>query len=63
MAEQFHKYDNKDCDYPFTPDPVGYCWTFAHHIDGTEGFEDLQSKCKGCEFVRPLTPTNKKGRE
>jgi len=45
----FVKYRNPDrrCTYPFTPDPVGYCWTYAHHVDGTPGFENPE--CVGCE--------------
>ncbi|KKL79831.1 hypothetical protein LCGC14_2010860 [marine sediment metagenome] len=49
MRNPFLKYENKDkmCEYPFTPDPAGYCWTYANYIDQTTGFEVLN--CEGCE--------------
>lgn len=49
--EHFIKYRNSDdkCTYPFTPDPLGYCWSFAHHIDKTKGYEDMEKICKNCE--------------
>jgi len=48
-------YNNPDpkCQYPFTPDGLGYCWSYAHHIDGTKGFEDLSQICPGCESWNP----------
>jgi hypothetical protein len=50
-AAMFEKYRNPDsrCEYPFTPDPTGYCWSFAHHVDGTKGFEHLEAICPTCE--------------
>ena len=50
--KDFMKYRNPDqrCRYPFTPDPVGYCWGYALHIDGTPGYEDMGSHCPQCEF-------------
>lgn len=46
----FDKYRNPDprCRYPFTPDPAGYCWSYAHHVDGTAGFENMQAICAMC---------------
>ena len=41
---------DKRCTYPFTPDPLGYCWSYANHVDGTERFEDMDKICPGCEF-------------
>ncbi|GEM_PF-2912563 len=40
------------CDYPFTPDPMGYCWSWAQHIDGTHEFKNIKNicKCRPCEF-------------
>jgi len=51
----FDKYRNPDtrCGYPFSPDPCGYCWSFAHHVDGTEGYEDMEKICPGCELFTP----------
>jgi len=44
-------YRNPDarCTYPFTPDPVGYCWAYAHHVDGNPKFADMDKICPGCE--------------
>ena len=58
------KYKNPDsrCQYPFTPDPLGYCWSYANHVDGTEGFEDMAKICPGCdEWTGPKTKPKKKG--
>ena len=44
-----YKNPDKRCDYPFTCGPLGYCWSFAHHIDGTKGYEDMDKICPGCE--------------
>jgi len=51
----FEKYRNPDkrCGYPFTPDPCGYCWSYAHHVDDTEGYEDMERICPGCELFTP----------
>jgi len=40
------------CLYPFEPNPMGYCWSWAHHIDGTIGFKRIKGLCKTrpCEF-------------
>jgi hypothetical protein len=48
------KYENPDrrCFYPFSNDPVGYCWSFAHHVDGTPRFADIKSICASCEYWR-----------
>ena len=50
----FDKYRNPDprCGYPFTPDPCGYCWSFAHHVDGT-GCKDMDKICPRCELWTP----------
>lgn len=50
----YEKYRNPDprCTYPFTPDPVGYCWGYACHVDGNEKFADMMSRCVGCECWR-----------
>ena len=41
---------DKRCVYPFEPNPVGYCWAYAHHVDGTERFEDMGKICPSCEY-------------
>ena len=50
----FDKYRNPDprCGYPFTPDPCGYCWSYARHIDGT-GCKDMDEICPRCEMWTP----------
>jgi hypothetical protein len=44
-------YKNPDskCHYHFEPDPLGYCFAWAHHVDGTKGFEDMLPRCLRCE--------------
>ena len=49
MFEQYRNPD-KRCDYHFTNDPLGYCWSFAHHVDGTEGFSDMSKICSTCSL-------------
>lgn len=55
MENPFLKYENKNdsCEYPFTPDPAGYCWSYASHVDGTEGFEDMDKICMNCDCWSP----------
>ena len=48
----FKKYQNKNCDYPFSNEPLGYCWGYAHHVDGTVGFKNLDKLCSKCEFKK-----------
>ena len=54
-ANPFEKYRNPDprCVYPFTPGNLGYCWSYAHHVDGTDGFKNTDNFCPGCEFWEP----------
>lgn len=42
----------KWCAYPFENDPLGYCWSWANHIDGQrKEFEKARDGfCKGCEL-------------
>lgn len=55
----FTKYKNPDpkCIYPFTNDPVGYCWSMACHVDyldlltrksSDKHFADLSKICINC---------------
>ena len=45
-------YKNKDprCRFPHNQSPLGYCWAYAHHVDGTKGHEDMEKICPGCEY-------------
>jgi hypothetical protein len=52
MVQMFEKYRNKNCNYPFSNEPLGYCWGYAHHIDGTAGFKNLDNLCTKCEFKK-----------
>jgi len=51
--KRIEKYENPDprCTYPFTPDPLGYCWGYACHVDGDPQFKDFN--CEGCECWVP----------
>jgi hypothetical protein len=44
-------YQNPDprCTYPFDCSPLGYCWSFAYHIDGDTKYDDMTKICPGCE--------------
>jgi hypothetical protein len=46
------KYKNSDkrCTYPWEPGPCGYCWSYAHHVDGNPKFADMERVCQSCEF-------------
>ena len=50
--QKIEDYENKDprCQYPFEPMSLGYCWSYAHYVDGDAGFEDIESVCKNCEL-------------
>ena len=45
-----YKNEDKRCTYPFECSPLGYCWSYAHHVDGNPKFADIESICKDCEF-------------
>lgn len=61
-AKDFRKYKNPDthCEYSFTAEPVGYCFSYAHHVDGTPGFEDLIERCRYCDCWNPTGKPAKK---
>ena len=61
------EYDNSDprCRYPKYRDPLDYCWSYAHHVDGTRGYDDMSAVCRGrcpksgkqynsCEFFKEV---------
>lgn len=49
--ERVKSYENPDsrCTYPFALDALGYCWSYANHVDGTSGFEDMEKICPTCD--------------
>jgi len=68
---RYEKYQNKKgwCDYPFSPDPVGYCWSYATFIDGNlmvkgkkiTTDKQLKNYCKNCDcFVKKYSPKSEK---
>ena len=48
-----YKNPDKRCTYPFTCDPLGYCWSYANYVDGDERFKDIEAICKNCEMWKP----------
>ena len=50
-AKEYEKYHNPDkrCTYPFESNAAGYCWAYAHHVDGDKKFKDMEKICPGCE--------------
>jgi len=49
--ERLKMYRNPDprCTYPFEMCSLGYCWSYAHHVDGTTGYEDMMLVCPTCD--------------
>jgi len=43
----YKKYKNPDsrCKYPFTNDPLGYCWGFANKVDEKASKEEIKKMC------------------
>lgn len=58
------KYRNPDprCTYPWSPGGAGYCWSFAHHVDGRKRYEDMEKICPKCELWKPSN-TKHEGRD
>jgi len=54
--EYFNKYENPDarCSYPFELHPLGYCFSYALHIDGDPKFTDMKKVCSRCEFYNQI---------
>lgn len=53
------KYQNPDkrCSHPPVRDtkkktwsPVGYCWSYASHVDGDKRFKNMKEICRGCDL-------------
>lgn len=71
-----NKYHNPDprCGYATSPDitdPLDYCWSYAHHIDGSDGYQNLEKICIGCEMwsgkreggmTKPMSPERLKAK-
>ena len=49
---KINTYKNPDprCKYPFEPDPLGYCWSFAIHVDKKHTPEQIFKSCIHCEL-------------
>ncbi|MFH1614897.1 MAG: hypothetical protein ABIG61_07425 [Planctomycetota bacterium] len=49
---KINSYRNTDrrCTYLFTCKPLGYCWSYAWHIDDKTSDEDMEKMCKGCDM-------------
>jgi hypothetical protein len=64
-ADIEHKYENPDprCEYPYDPSPVGYCWSYANHVDGEDKFADMTAICPGCECWNPKAKQPPTGEE
>jgi hypothetical protein len=45
-------YKNSDprCRYPFEVHPLGYCWSFALHVDNGHTPEKILKSCIYCEL-------------
>ena len=51
--EQYHKKEN--CGYPFTPEPLGYCWSYATDVDNEVPAKETEAThCRHCEFYKPV---------
>jgi hypothetical protein len=48
----YYNPDTRCAIRPTDPDPLGYCWSYAHHVDKTPGYEDMGKICPGCEFYQ-----------
>jgi hypothetical protein len=48
----YSKYRNPDprCGYPFTPEPLDYCWSWANRVDRHKTANC--DGCKGCDMFR-----------
>jgi len=49
--KKYHNHD-PDCTYPFSNDVVGYCWSYANHVDGTKCFENIKEHCMLCDYYK-----------
>ena len=55
MKKPYLKYKNPDkrCKFPFFPESIGYCWSFAEHVDYKTSKEEMIKKCEKCEYWKP----------
>ena len=49
---KYAKYKNPDkqCQYPFDPNPFGYCWSYATMVDKKATRDEIIAMCKSCEY-------------
>lgn len=48
-----HPYQNPDRRCQLRAQGEDYCWSYALHVDGHDGFEDLESACRDCDLWEP----------
>ena len=55
-----HLYQNHDrrCHMAATSQ-ADYCWSYAHHVDGTAGYEDMLPICRGCDQWTEFLPVSR----
>lgn len=48
----FEKYRKPEkCSYPWSPEPLGYCWGYAENKDAGMTDEEIEKElCEGCEY-------------
>ncbi len=51
MNETDHKYQNPDPRCSHHARVTDYCWAYAHHIEGTPDYEDMEQICRGKHFL------------
>lgn len=57
LMNKYTKYKNKDrCTYPFQPESLGYCWSYANWIDdGKKDYKEFVKRyCLNCEFGKEI---------
>lgn len=51
-----HPYQNYDRRCGLLANGIDYCWSYAHHVDGTEGYEEMLPICRGCDCWTDMMP-------
>lgn len=41
---------NPHCHYGMDPTAVGYCWSYAHHVDGNPAYKNMKWICYKCSM-------------
>jgi len=68
---KYEKYRKKEnCNYPFKPERLGYCWTWAKEIDGDFAHDETRGRltnecyekivCRQCEYYTGKYAKSKK---